>query len=113
MKSKVSVLVLWAAAAALAGEIVGWAMAQPGHTQHRLVGHYIRPAWETWLGAVLHPAYWAFVLALAVLQWLWPAEKSQRRPSLAVVQDAFWFLFTTAMEREVERHWHDLLPAAR
>ena len=111
MRLKTIVIVLWTAVVALTGALLGWAASQPDYSRQHLLAKYVLPAWHTWLAAVLNPAYWAFVVALAVLQWLWPAEPNQRRPSVAVAQDAAWFLLATAVQVTVVAAFLALLAA--
>ena len=54
-------------------------------------------AWDGFWRTVVDPNYWAFLVVLAALQWFWPGRKEQRGPSLAIVEDATWFVFSTLL----------------
>ncbi len=58
---------------------------------------YAHLAWHGFWHTVVDPNYWAFLVALAALQWFWPGRREQRGPSLAIVEDATWFVFSTLL----------------
>jgi sterol desaturase/sphingolipid hydroxylase (fatty acid hydroxylase superfamily) len=48
---------------------------------------------------VLDPRYWAFLVALSALQWLFPARRDQRAPtSIELSADVVWFVMASAMQ---------------
>jgi len=90
---------------------VVWVLGQSASTRHRLITHSMVPAWHTWISTVLNPYYWAFLVFLSVLQWIWPARRSQRSPSVAIAQDSAWFFFSTALEVTIVAAFLALLSA--
>ncbi len=46
---------------------------------------------------LLDPKYWGFVALLTLLGALFPAERSQRRPGIGLLEDGTWFVASTLL----------------
>jgi sterol desaturase/sphingolipid hydroxylase (fatty acid hydroxylase superfamily) len=97
---------------ALLGACAAWILGQSASSRHDLLVHNVLPAWHTWMTTVLNPYYWAFLVFLSVVQWIRPARRSQRSPSVAIAQDSMWFFFSTGLEVSVVAGFLALLSAA-
>lgn len=61
----------------------------------------VHAAWSEIGGGLVHqfadPTYWIFVALLTILGLIWPAQRAQHRPLVALAEDAVWFLGSTVL----------------
>ena len=57
----------------------------------------VTSAFDSWLALVFNPFYWGVLAVLAIVQCLWPAQRSSRLLSRSLLEDATWFFASTVL----------------
>ena len=81
--------------AALAVVLVGLAVALPPLTERFHAwdgGSFLGDVVKGWSLTVLHPAYWAVLLIVGLLELRWPARRGEGLFTVGGAQDLVWLL---------------------
>ena len=96
----------------LVGAAIGALSATADAAGHGVTGTTVRMAWDGWTSIVLNPFYWAFLGALILAQWKWPARRELPGLSVGLAQDLIWFLTSTVLTVTVVSGYLAVLDAA-
>ena len=108
----------WAAAglAVVAGLVVGAVLRSPAiltsHFRNDQLSHSAGLVLRSWSAAFVTPWFWAFLIAIAVLERLFPARRGDGMFTVGAAQDLVWFVCFAGFQMTVVRCYYALLAGA-